>query len=169
MKPLPALAVAVSLLAAGCSKDTPTAPSATSPSFTVSLSPANEVPPVVNAESGGRGTVTITLDTTYSAGNITAASATFVVNLTGFPPNTPLTGAHIHPGAAGVNGAVIVSTGIALGQVVLTNGSGTFTRGPITVTPENARAMINTPEAFYFNVHSTLNSGGFARGQLVRQ
>jgi hypothetical protein len=169
MNRLAALAVAVSLLAAGCSKNNTTAPSATNPSFTASLSPANEVPAIGNAESVGRGTVTVNFDTTYAAGNVTAASATFTVNLTGFPANTPINAAHIHPGAAGVNGTVLVSTGLAAGQVVLTNGSGTFTRGPISMTPEVAQQIINNPQNFYFNVHSTINPGGAARGQLVRQ
>jgi hypothetical protein len=29
-------------------------------------------------------------------------------------------------------------------------------------------AIINNPSGFYFNVHSTLNPGGVARGQLVK-
>ena len=169
MNRLSAVAIAVSLLAAGCSSDHTTAPSAVNPTFTAALSPANEVPPVANAESVGRGTVTVTFNPTYSSGNITAATATFVVDLTGFPANTPINIAHIHPGASGVNGPVLVNTGLAAGQLVLTNGSGSFTRGPVTVTPEVAQQIINTPEAYYFNVHSTINPGGVARGQLVRQ
>jgi hypothetical protein len=169
MNRLFALAVAVSLLAAGCSKDATTAPTATNPSFTATLSPANEVPAIGNAESVGRGTVTVTFTPTYSGGAITAATAVFVVNLTGFPANTPINAAHIHPGAAGVNGGVLVSTGLAGGQVVLANGSGTFTSPAVSVLPAVAQQIINTPEAYYFNVHSTINPGGVARGQLVRQ
>jgi len=169
MRLLPALAVAVSLLASGCSKDATTAPSATNPSFTSTLSPANEVPAIGNAESVGTGTVTVTFDLTYAGGAITAATATFNVSLSGFPPNTPINIAHIHPGAAGVNGPVLVNTGLAAGQVVLANGSGNFTRGPVTMTPEVAQQILNTPEAYYFNVHSTINPGGVARGQLRRQ
>ena len=169
MKRLSVVALALSFFAAACgsSSTSPTTP--VKPTFTASLSPANEVPAIGNAESVGRGTVTVNFDTTYAAGNVTAASATFTVNLTGFPANTPINAAHIHPGAAGVNGSVLVSTGLAAGQVVLTNGSGTFTRGPITVTPEVAQQIINNPQNFYFNVHSTINPGGVARGQLVRQ
>jgi hypothetical protein len=37
------------------------------------------------------------------------------------------------------------------------------------MTPEVAQAIINTPENYYFNVHSTINPGGVARGQLRRQ
>jgi hypothetical protein len=169
MKCLYAFAIALSLFAAACGGDSTTAPTATNPTFTATLSPANEVPPVANAESVGRGTVTVTFNPTYTAGTITAATATFAVNLTGFPANTPINAAHIHPGAAGVNGGVLVSTGLAAGQFVLANGSGTYTSPAVTVLPEVARQIINTPEAYYFNVHSTLNPGGVARGQLVRQ
>jgi hypothetical protein len=164
-----AFAIALSVLAAGCSNDNATAPSATKPAFTAALSPANEVPAIVGAEATGSGSVTVTFDTTVSAGNITAATATFNVTMSGFPANTPINIAHIHPGAAGVNGSVLVNTGLTPGQVVLTTGSGTFTRGPVTVLPEVAQQIINNPSAYYFNIHSTLNPGGVARGQLVRQ
>jgi hypothetical protein len=170
MKRLSVFAVALSVFAAACGGSKTTAPTATNPSFTTSLSPANEVPAVVNAESGGSGTVTVTFDTTYSGGALTAASATFNVSLSGFPANTPINAAHIHPGVAGATGSPLVNLGLVPGAVVLTtNGSGTFTRGPITMTPEVAQQIINSPESYYFNVHSTLNAGGVARGQLRRQ
>jgi hypothetical protein len=103
-----------------------------------------------------------------SAGNVTAATATFVVNLSGFPANTPINIAHIHQAAAGVNGSIVVNSQIAAGQVVLTNGSGSFTASNLTVDPALANTILNNPAGFYFNVHSTLNPGGVARGQLVR-
>jgi hypothetical protein len=37
-----------------------------------------------------------------------------------------------------------------------------------TVDPAVAQNIINNPSAFYFNIHSTLNPGGVARGQLVK-
>jgi hypothetical protein len=166
MKRFFVVAVALSLFAAACSSSSSTAPSATKPSFTAALSPANEVPPITNAESVGRGTVTVNFDLTYSAGTLTASTATFVVNLSGFPPNTPINAAHIHPGAAGVNGSPLVNLGLTSGEVVLANGSGSFTKGPINVLPEVAQQIMNTPSNYYFNVHSTLNPGGVARGQL---
>jgi hypothetical protein len=36
------------------------------------------------------------------------------------------------------------------------------------VTPEIANRLITNPGNFYFNVHSTLNGGGFARGTLAK-
>jgi hypothetical protein len=168
---LSCLALVVGLAASGCSKSTtsPTTPAA-APKFSSTLSPTNEVPAITNADSTGSGVATITINATKdSAGNITAATADFVVTLTGFPAGTTLTGAHIHPGAAGTTGGVIVNTGLANGEVVLSNGAGGINKASVTITdPAVAQAIINTPSAYYFNVHTSLNSGGAARGQLVR-
>lgn len=170
MKRLPVLAVAFALLAAGCSSSTsPSTSSPTKPTFTAALSPANEVPPVTNAESTGSGTATITLDTTTnSSGQITAATATFVVNLSGFPAGASMNIAHIHQGANTCACPVVVNTGLTAGNNVLTTGSGTFTVAGIAVTADIASAILANPSGFYFNVHSTLNPGGAARGQLSR-
>lgn len=171
MKRLSMLCVAVCLVAVGCSKDSssPTNPTPTNPTFTATLSPAQENPPITGAEASGSGTATVTLVVTRdSANNVTAATGTFVVNLTGFPPGTPINLAHIHTGAAGVNGTVVVNSGITAGQNVLTNGSGSFTAPNLTVDPAIAQQILTNPAGFYFNVHSAVNPGGVARGQLVR-
>jgi hypothetical protein len=134
------------------------------------LSPFNEVPVVTNAERSGSGLAQITLHLTRNAaGAITAATADFEVALTGFPTGTTLTAAHIHPGAAGTTGPPTVATGLTSGQIVLSNGAANFTRNGITVTPTVAQNIINNPAGFYFNVHSTLNPPGVARGQLQFQ
>jgi hypothetical protein len=165
------LVAALAVVSSACDSDSPTAPGlATSFTFTATLLPSNEIPAVVGAEAAGSGTVTITMPVTRdSAGSITAATATFVVNLTGFPAGTTLTGAHLHQAVAGATAAVIVNTTLGNGEVVLTNGAGTFTKSSINVPVDTANAMIATPSGFYFNVHTTLNPGGAARGQLVKQ
>lgn len=166
------LVVILGVLVSGCSSSSPAAPTTpTNPTFTAALSPANEVPPIVGAEAAGSGNATVTLVVTKdAAGNVTAATATYVVNLTGFPAGTSINAAHIHgPNApAGVNAGVLVSSGITTGQNVLANGSGSFTTPNLVVTAEVANQIIATPGNFYFNVHSTLNPGGVVRGQLVR-
>jgi hypothetical protein len=173
MKRLSVPAIALVFLAAGCTKNSTSASGnptvSLQPVFTAALSPANEVPAILGAEAAGTGNATITFDVTKdAAGNITASTATFVVNLSGFPAGTPINAAHIHPGASGVNGGVLVSTGIAAGQVALTGGTGSFTR-TISVDAAVTQNIINNPAGFYFNVHSTANPGGVARGQLVKQ
>jgi len=172
MKPLSVIAIALSLFVAGCGDDssTPNNPSpSTTPIFSAALSPANEVPPVTNAESTVSGTATITLNTTRdSAGNVTSASATFAVTLGGFPASSNITAAHIHEGASTCACPVVVNTLITSGQVTIVNNLASFTRENITVTPEIANRLIANPGNFYFNVHSTLNGGGFARGTLAK-
>jgi hypothetical protein len=172
MKRFPVLAAALALFAAGCGSSTvsPSTSNPTKPTFSANLSPANEVPPVTGPEASGSGTATITLDaTTNAAGNITAATVTFVVNVSGFPANTPLNIAHIHQGATTCACPVVVNTGLTAGSNT-TNaaGAGTFTVAGISVTPDVASAILANPGNFYFNVHSTLNPGGVARGQLTR-
>ena len=165
------VALLVGLVVSGCSKSStsPTTTTTAPPKFTAVLSPASEVPAITNADASGSGTATITMTTFKdSAGNISVATADFVVTLTGFPAGTAITGAHIHPGASGATGGVVVSLALAAGEITLGNGAGSITKGSITVTPELAQAIINGPAGYYFNVHTTLNSGGAVRGQLVR-
>ena len=173
MKRLSVLAVAVTLLlsTAACGDDAPTTPSGSpAPKFTAQLLPANEVPPVPNAEASGTGTVTITVNLTRDASQtITTATADFQVSLTGFPANTTLTAAHIHNARAGSNGGTNNNLGIGAGEFVLSNGAVTFTKNSINFNQiDQVQNMLNDPAGFYFNVHSTLNPGGVARGQLVR-
>ena len=134
-------------LAAGCSKDRrPRHPGTTKPTFTAEILPSNEWPPSRKRRNTGSGNVTVTFDmTTNASGAITAATATFVVNASGFPPNTPINAAHIHPGVAGVNGGVLVSTTLAAGEVVLTTGTGSFTKAQSSVDPAVAQNIINNP------------------------
>jgi len=170
MTRLSALAVAAALFAVGCSSSS-TSPSTTptNPTFTAQISPANENPPITNAESVVTGNASITMVTTKDAGgNITAASVTFVVNITNLPAGSTVNIAHIHEAPAGTNGSIVVSTGLTAGEVTVTNGVASFTKANVTVPPEIAQRILNNPAGFYFNVHSTANPGGVARGQLVR-
>jgi hypothetical protein len=156
--------------AAACDDDSPTTPSPETITFMAQLAPANEVPPVTNAEASGSGTATILLHLNRDSSNaVTSATADFQVTLAGFPSGTALTMAHIHSAPVGVNGDIVVDTGLTAGTVLLTTGSGNFTRDGISVTPTLAQQILNAPANFYFNVHSVLNGSGMVRGQLVRQ
>ena len=171
MKRLAFLLAAVVLFTPACNGGDPTTPSDAPLRFTADLRPSNEVPPVTNADSTASGTMNVEIGVTRdSAGTITAVnSSSFVVVMSNFPANTTLTGAHIHPGAAGVNGGVIVNLNLGVGEITLQNGSGSFTKSPGTqITVEQAQNFVNTPQNFYFNVHTPANLGGAIRGQLVR-
>src|SRR3989338_7367218 len=103
--------LAALVLATGCSSSN-TAPAANDnrPQFVANLLPSSEVPPVTNAESTASGAAIINFNLTKDGtGTITAATVDFSVELSGFPATSTITNAHIHPGAAGVNGGVLVN------------------------------------------------------------
>jgi hypothetical protein len=154
-------AVAACAFLVGCGDDdATTSPSAAPMVFTAMLSPANEVPPVGNAESSGRGAVQIT---------ITGSTADIYFQVAGFPGDTRVQGAHIHPGVAGVNGPVTVGTPLtAAAPLPLVNGTVEYHIAGIPVDPATLAGLTNNAGAYYFNVHSPANPGGFARGQLTR-
>jgi hypothetical protein len=171
MKRLSVLAVALAVCGAACSSNS-TAPTNNTVTnvFTASLSPANEVPPVTNAESSVSGSVTVTvLSTKDASGNVTGATATFAVTLQGFPAGSSINIAHIHEGANTCACPVVVNTTLAAGEVSIgANGTATFTKSNINVDAAVAQRLISNAAGFYFNVHTTLNPGGVARGQLTR-
>jgi len=93
--------------------------------FTAELKPSNEVPPIANAEASCTGKGTFTLNTTKdAAGAVTAATAVFETDITGCPAGTEINIGHIHKAAAGVNGGVVVNSGLAKGELTLTGGAG---------------------------------------------
>ncbi len=147
-----AVAVAVALLTvAGCkSTSTPApAPATDAPSPAVApvtqlvvLSGANEVPPV-NTQATATGSITINADRTVSA-RIVASGMTATV-------------AHIHLGAAGTNGPVIVPLTQTLDNTFIADGTP-------RLTPEQYTAFRagNT----YVNIHSDAHKSGEIRAQL---
>lgn len=165
------LFVGVCVFASACAGSTPAAPTQgtrTTTTFTVPLSSANEVPAITNADSGGGGTATIAVTVTKdAAGTITAATANFQINVTGFPPGTTVTDAHIHNGPAGSNAGVYVNAALSSGELALTNGAGSITKNGINVPADRAAAILANPSAHYFNVHTALNPNGAVRGQLA--
>ena len=178
MKRYGTLAAAL-LLVAACD-DNPTEPSEASNAlvFTAQLSAANEVPPITGAEANARGDVRITIEPVRDAsGTITGGTATFVINLSGFPAGTNATAAHIHEGAPGIAGGVRIGvSGVSAGTpIAMANGSAsnaTFSGVDINTSQGGlaaANAMLNNPNGFYFNVHTAANPGGAVRGPLVRQ
>jgi hypothetical protein len=162
------LGIAITVLAlgvAGCGDDNngnPGGPSNTTV-FTVPLSAANEVPAITNAESTARGTAVITI-------NSQTNTIDFNVSMNSFPNGSVIRAAHIHgPNApAGVNASVLVDTGLTPATAItLADGNGTFSF--TGVQPTNAaiiQQILASPQTFYFNVHSNLNTGGAIRGQL---
>ncbi|HYB97116.1 MAG TPA: CHRD domain-containing protein [Vicinamibacterales bacterium] len=131
--------------------------------FTASLSGGNEVPGVL---TGSAGSATVTWNAATSAG-------TYRVDVFNMPVGT--TAAHIHVGAIGVSGPVVINFTVPAGGISNDYGlTGTFGCSDVVV---RAAQGINSCEDFvqalmlgntYVNVHSTANPGGEIRGQLTR-
>jgi hypothetical protein len=170
MNRLSVIVVGLAVLTGACSDSSPTAPtdgSTSTSTFTVALSPGNEVPAIANADASGNGVATIALTVTKDgSGNITSATANFQITVAGFPAGTTVTDAHIHNGAAGANAGVYVNTTLTSGEMPIANGSGTVTKNGINVPSDRAAAILNNPAGHYFNVHTALNPAGAIRGQL---
>jgi hypothetical protein len=167
---------AVAILGAACGSSSPSSPSNTLPNtinFTAALSAANEVPPVTNADTNARGTARVTFNLTRDgAGTLTAATANFAFDLSGFPNGTNIILSHIHEGGPAVSGGVKVNSGLTAANAInLANGSVTNqTFSNIAMTDLGlVQQIIDNPNGYYFNVHSALNPGGAVRGQLVKQ
>ena len=113
------------------------------------LSGANEVPPVSTGDPNGTGSVHMTLN--QGQGEICIDVETQNIA-------TPIL-QHIHRGAAGTNGPIVVDfTSLLAG-----GGDGCVgaDRGLIKEIRQN-------PEGFYFNVHTVEFTGGAVRGQLSK-
>lgn len=163
---------AAAILVAACGgtaaapSPSPTAPPTASPTpaptvanvFKAELKSSNEVPPITGAEATCTGNATVTF---------TATTAKFDVVISGCPSSTAINIGHIHEGAAGVNGAVKISTGLAAGDLTLTGGGVTFSR---TATADSAliTAIMANPAGYYVNFHSTVAPAGVIRGQLTK-
>lgn len=115
--------------------------------YTAFLSGANETP--VPADPDGVGFVVMTFD--QGAGTIT---------FTAYEQNiaTP-TASHIHRGAAGVTGPVIIPFNLPFVNGVST---GTLTG----IAPSFFAEIIANPPGYYFNIHNADFPGGAIRGQL---
>lgn len=80
----------------------------------------------------------------------------FSINVSGI---APATAAHIHKGAVGVNGPVVV------GLTPPTDGSSI---GCVAVDPELLKDILKNPQDYYVNVHNDDFPDGAIRGQLSR-
>jgi hypothetical protein len=73
---------------------------------------------------------------------------------------TPTTAGHIHNGAAGVNGPIIVPL---IGGVGVTEGSMSVPAGTV-LPPAQLDALMS--DGLYVNIHTSANPGGEIRGQI---
>jgi hypothetical protein len=141
------LCLVLALGFAGCDNDEDTE------KFIAALTGASEVPPT---GSTGTGSATFELDGT---------TVTFDLQVNGI---TGVTAAHIHSGAAGVNGPIRVNlflgptTGAQNGRLV----QGSFTASDVQVLSFDAILAEMRAGTAYVNVHSVAFPTGEIRGQV---
>jgi CHRD domain-containing protein len=138
--------------------------------FRTRMLPDNEVPPI--AAAGNSAAATITVHASRDGrGNISSASVIFDIDYTVTAAQT-FTGLHIHNGATGIAGPVVINTGISgSSPVAVAAGSGRISRtvdysATDTVGLGWVTGLLATPENYYVNIHTTVNPGGFMRGQF---
>ena len=162
---LPLAALLLALTATACDDDSPAAPRPEQ--FAATLSGANEVPPV---------TTTATGSASFTAVGDTAISYTITVNgLTG------ITMGHIHAGAAGVNGGVVVwllppngtapqtPSGTINGALVsgrITAASIRGLSGAPPISLDSLKRLMRGGNA-YVNLHTSRFGGGELRGPIT--
>ena len=126
----------------------------TQPAYGGPMSGAQEVPAVVTTATG-QGTAVISAD---------GSTITYIVTYSGL--SGAVNAAHIHTGAAGVAGGVILPLTPGPSPMVGTLTAANFTAsGPVTTYAEAVAAI--RAGTTYFNLHTTANPGGEIRGQIV--
>ena len=133
----PALAGGALLFSAGAAFAAPE-------NFTANLSGSNEVPA---GDAGLTGKATVTADS--SSGEVCAKVTSNVKGAAAM---------HIHKGASGANGAVVVTL-----DIKSINGDSVCAKGTAAI----AKAIVADPAGYYVNIHTPDAPGGAVRGQLA--
>jgi hypothetical protein len=124
------------------------------PAYGGPLTGAQEVPPVATTATG-QGTVVISAD---------GSTITYLLTYSGLSGTA--NAAHIHTGAAGVAGGVILPLAVGPSPMSGTLTAADFTASGSVTTFAQAVAAIRAGTT-YFNIHTAANPGGEIRGQIV--
>jgi uncharacterized protein (TIGR03437 family) len=129
----------------------------------------NEVPALNDGSNAG---VVIWLHGVLENGKLTSGSVDFDIS-TRFSGAVTVTGLHIHKGAAGTNGAIVIPTDVnATDKSIAIDATGRlriqkqvqFPSG--NLTPDIVVDLLAHPDQYYVNIHTTVNPGGAMRSQL---
>lgn len=146
LRQLGLLSLAVGLTVAACGDESGPAPEV----YTATMNGASESPAVTTTATG-TGTFTVT-------GNNIA----YVITISNWPSDRTVTNHHIHVAPVPPAGTGGVLLGWPAGSITTTGGSG-------TVVATDAQLATIRAGGTYFNVHSSQNTGGEIRGNMVRQ
>jgi uncharacterized protein (TIGR03437 family) len=139
--------------------------------FDVNMLTANETPAIAGLTGTGQSNLNLLL-VRGADGSVKGGTVVFDINYRNFPAPTTFTGLHIHQGAAGANGGIVIQSGVDAnaGKVVSDTGNGNIFR-IVNVTTDAGLAALNgivaNPNGFYVNLHTTVNPGGAMRDQLA--
>jgi hypothetical protein len=110
-----------------------------------------------------------------STGNIASGAVSFNITYNMGSVQT-FTGLHIHRGKIGVNGPVVIDTRLNAGGNVVTHEEGVgFINREVQISPtetnafEALRGLLENPENYYVNIHTTQFGGGVVRAQLSKE
>lgn len=137
---------------------------ASTASFKAKLKPKNEVPAVTDLRRS-RGKCEIVLDDLVrnadADAEIDSGEVIFFCRYR-FTGAVTLSGLHIHVGAAGTNGAVVVNSGLV--SQVDPDGVGVLAFAVPTTDGTTLEAILANPEGYYVNLHTTSDPGNTASG-----
>src|SRR5881397_71000 len=122
--------------------------------FTAKMVGGVEVPP---GDPNSSGTALIRL-------NAAEGLVCFKLSVTG--ANAPIVAAHIHRGAAGVAGPVIVP--LVAPAATSADANVQQSKGCVSGDPSLIREIASNPAGFYVNTHNKNFPAGVVRGQLVK-
>ncbi len=131
--------------------------------FLATLSPENEVPPVAT-EASANAIITFHIRRDDN-GDIVSAIADFDADYE-LPAADMATGFHIHEGAVGTNGAIVIDTGLSASEPADLELSGSLSRQVEVEDLETLEDLMDDPSGFYVNLHTPANPDGLFRGQL---
>ena len=130
------------------------------PVFKLHLKPNQEVPPIKGLKADAVGSVTFDLERS-AAGAITSGEVIFYFNYS-FEGSVTITGLHIHQGAKGVNGPIVVSSNVS--TFTDADGKGNVTAVVTGTSPSTLQAILDNPRNYYVNLHTSVNTGGAMGG-----
>ena len=134
------------------------------PVFKLNLKPSQEVPPIKGLKADAVGSVTFDL-TRNAAGAITSGDVVFYFNYS-FPGPATVNGLHIHQGAKGANGGIVVGALLSANDAADTDGVGNITSVVTGTSPATLQAILDNTRNYYVNLHTNVNPGGALREQM---